>query len=199
MSARHSFDEALDAAIDAVRRGAPVASVLAAYPEHRDELTALVTPLSAAPARSIPLDAARISAGYRALRVAVLDARREPERPWWRRPVSLASLSVPAGIVALAAIGAAGAAAGGAAVATGHDVPATVHRIVTLGLQDGGGADNSSDRGNSTDSHGHHGAAEAPVSTGTPSPGAEPSTRPASPSTSRIPALSANRTATCLR
>jgi hypothetical protein len=152
-----TFDDALDAALDAVRGGTPIEQVLAAWPEHGTELRALLTPLAAAPGAQPPFDAARIAGGYRRVRGAVLDARDAP-RAWWRRPVSFASLSIPAGILAIAAIGAAGAAAGGTAAITGQDLPAAVEQIVTLGTH-GGGNGHATPHGNGNpNSNGQNGA-----------------------------------------
>ncbi|MDE3094840.1 MAG: hypothetical protein KGK07_02430 [Chloroflexota bacterium] len=137
MSGGESFDQALDAAIDALRRGAPLADVLAAHAEHAAELAPLLhVTASLEAAAAPPPPSARLAQNFRDVRAAVhrAQAARGPGAPWWRRPVSFASLSVPAGLLALAAIGAAGAAAGGAVAVTRTrgDLPARVHEIVTF-------------------------------------------------------------------
>ncbi len=142
MSGGESFQEALDAAIDALRGGAPMADVLSAHGGHAAELAPLLRVVASLDAPAAPpLPSARLAQNFREVRVALHKAQvaRGPGAPWWRRPVSFASLSLPAGLLALAAIGAAGAAAGGAVAVTRTrgDLPARVHEIVTLDF--GGG------------------------------------------------------------
>ncbi len=167
MSGHESFDQAFDAAIDALRSGDQMPDVLAAHPEHRTELlTLLAISADVGAAAGVPAPSARLGQNFRVVRAAVLEAQESRRRPssWWRRPVTFASLSLPAGIFALAAIGAAGAAAGGAVAVSQTGVPAAVEHIVTLGAV-GGGSSPTHDNGAtaSAGAPGHGGGAATDV------------------------------------
>lgn len=144
MSSRDSFDQALDAAIDALRGGEAESAVLAAPPEHHAELLPLLIVAAEVHRTSpvVPPPSGRLAKNFRAVRDAIQDAQESARtsKPWWRRPITFASLSLPAGILALVAVGAAGAAAGGAVAVSQTGVPAAVEHIVTLGAVGGGSA-----------------------------------------------------------
>jgi len=146
MNGTESLDDALDAAIDALRRGEPLPDVLAAHPAHAEALEPL---LQTAAGLSAATAASKIPAGladnFSIVRAAVQRAQMAQapetlatERPaWWQRRLRFASFSVPAGIIAaLALAGAAAAAAGTVSELTG--LPSRVERAVTLGLAGGG-------------------------------------------------------------
>ena len=137
MSRERAFAEALDAALDAVRSGAPVSAVIERYPEHASELQPLLRVAGSLHDR-VPAPSARLGQNMRNVRFALHAERERRAAPWWRRPVTFASLSLPAGLFALVLVGGAAAAAGGAAVvATQTDLPAVVEKAATLGF--GGG------------------------------------------------------------
>jgi hypothetical protein len=141
MSGHESFDQAFDAAVDALRAGAHMPDVLAAHPDHRAELLPLLAVAAQVDAAAgVPAPSARLAQNFRMVRAAVVEAQESGRRPapWWRRPVTFASLSLPAGVLALVAIGAAGAAAGGAVAVSQTGVPAAVEHIVTFGAVGGG-------------------------------------------------------------
>jgi uncharacterized membrane protein YgcG len=127
------FDDTLDAAIEALHRGDDLEAVLARVPADRADLRSLIETAAAAGAGSPPAVPAptRLDANYARLRSAVLEARaaeyeasRDAAPSWWRRPVTFASLSLPAGVVAVVLFAGGGAAA--ATIATQTDVPARV-------------------------------------------------------------------------
>ena len=136
MSRDRAFADAFDAALDAVRSGVPIASVLQRHPEHAEALLPLLRQATSAP--RAPRPSPRLAQNMREVRLALHAERERRATPWWRRPVSFASMSVPAGLLALAAIGGAGAAAGGtAAVVTQTDLPAVVQKVATLDFGNG--------------------------------------------------------------
>jgi hypothetical protein len=84
---------------------------------------------------STPPPPMRLAANAASVRAAAVRARitpvapHEAARPWWQRPISFASVSVPAGaLVAMAVLGVAGAAAAGYAIST-TDIPGAVRDI----------------------------------------------------------------------
>ncbi len=124
MSGADPFDDALDAAIDALQRGRPLDAVVA----DQGHSGALMRPLlEAADAARQSDNAPPLSLGlehnYTIVRAAVERAQMAaaaipgepaaaPRARWWRRKLAFASLSLPAGALALAlSIGAAGATA----------------------------------------------------------------------------------------
>ncbi|MBF6600620.1 MAG: hypothetical protein IVW36_08925 [Dehalococcoidia bacterium] len=144
MSGRSSFDDALDVALDSLLAGGAAPSVSATHQEHAGELAHLLVVAAGVrdAAAAAPAPSMRLAGHARAVRLAVRDAQAgaRRRRAWWRRPMTFASLSLPAGIVALAAIGAAGAAAGGAVAVSQTGVASRVERIVTLGRVGGSDA-----------------------------------------------------------
>jgi uncharacterized protein YdeI (BOF family) len=141
-----SLDDALDVAIDALRRGEPVSDALAGHPKHAEALEPL---LQTAAGLSTAMAASEMPAGladnFSIVRAAVQRAQMAQapetsaaERPaWWQRRLRFASLSLPAGVIAaLALAGAAAAAAGAVGEVTG--LPSGVERAITLGLAGGG-------------------------------------------------------------
>ena len=156
MSARVSFDDALDAAIDAVMRGEQVSAVVARYPAHAETMRPLVELAYASQytrGRAVPPPSPRLAANFSAVegaaqraRIVQADTPREaPRAPWWRQKLTFASMSIPAGIVALLAVaGISGAAAASVAVTSdtsiGERVTAAAH-AVTPDWIDGGDSD----------------------------------------------------------
>ncbi len=193
MTGRESFDDALDAAIDAVRQGEHIDAVLARFPRHAAALAPLLrsapfgTPgagLAAAPMSE------RLAGNFTIVRAAVERAQMardaaqnaprraaEPRAPWWQRRLAFASLSLPAGVIALAALaGISGAAAASVAV-TGNglqDIPAQVAGFVAHPLSIGGSGD---DRGT---------AANTPEQR---APAADNAPSPAAPASENVPEL----------
>jgi hypothetical protein len=126
MTAQQSFDEALDAAIDAVVGGEPIEAVLARFASQsaalRPELEIALRASQDASARTLPMSPA-LADNYTIVRAAVeraqlaehgAPAERVAERraPWWQRRLTFASLTLPAGAFALLALaGVSGAAA----------------------------------------------------------------------------------------
>jgi len=143
MNGRESFDDALDAAIDQVCDGRPIADVLAAHPQHAHELQRVLETsqfvASSARATAPPVRDA-LAGNFTIVRAAlerermareVTHERRDARpAPWWQRRWSIASLSLPAAVfVAAMFAGATGAAAGAMAVANtdiGENVLAAV-------------------------------------------------------------------------
>jgi hypothetical protein len=132
---RLSFDDALDAALDALRAGMPLEQVLAQQPEHAAALRPLLrTALAARVGRRAGVPEPRDLAGnFVVVRAALERARiadggsaprrERPVAPWWQRRLSFASLSVPAGVVAAIAIAGAGGAAAASVAATSARLP----------------------------------------------------------------------------
>jgi hypothetical protein len=137
-----SFDDALDAAIDALRNGQPLDAVLVAHPAHAAQLRPLLdvaVEADAAGAR-VPAPSARLASNFAAVRAAIRRARAErpamrelpPPRRWWQRRMAVASLSLPASaMLAVVAVGVSGAAA--AAVVARPDLPARIAGAVPSG------------------------------------------------------------------
>ena len=144
MSPRDSFDDALNSAIDALSRGEHIDSVLARQPRHAAALRPLLesAPFGAAEAtRAGAAMSPRLADNFSIVRAAVQRAqmaqtpmapRIAPRMaPWWQRRLAFASLSLPAGAIALAAFaGISGAAAASVAI-TNSDFPARVAEFVT--------------------------------------------------------------------
>jgi hypothetical protein len=143
MSGRESFDDALDAAIDAIRRGEHIDDVLARYPHHAGALRPLLQSAPfGTPGRGLaraPMSP-RLADNFTIVQAAVQRARtaesplsrstEQPHVPWQRRRLSYASLSLPAGVIALIAFaGISGAAAASVAV-TNSDIPSRVAGFV---------------------------------------------------------------------
>lgn len=139
MSTRHeSYDDELDAAIDALRSGQSPHVIVGAHAVHARQLQPLFELAARAHAdagSAVPPPSSRLAANFSIVRAALRQRRIERASraesrqagPWWRRRLVCASFSLPASaIVALviAAAGATGAAA--AVVATGADLPARV-------------------------------------------------------------------------
>jgi hypothetical protein len=144
MSGRESFDDALDAAIDAMRRGERIDAVLARHPRHAEALRPLLqgAPFGdpAAGLVSAPMSE-RLADNIAIVRAAVQRAHmapqplarpvEQPRVPWWQRRLTFASLSLPAGVFALAAFaGVSGAAAASVAVSE-SGIPARVAEFVS--------------------------------------------------------------------
>jgi len=141
MNGRERFDDALDAAIDAMRGGAPASDVLAAHPLHREELELLLGVVSravradggvAAPAGVDSFS--RVRAALRSQRMAAAGLPASGARtngPWWARRWTLASLTLPAAAFLFVALaGASGVAAATLAV-TNPDAAAKAASAVT--------------------------------------------------------------------
>lgn len=123
MNRATAFDDALDAAIDALQRGRPLDAVIADQ-GHRGALLRPLLEVADATRRSVTSapSSPNLEHNYAIVRAAVERAHmtaaaasreRVPQAPsWWRRRLGFASLSLPAGVVALAlTAGAVGAAA----------------------------------------------------------------------------------------
>jgi hypothetical protein len=139
MSAQQSFDEALDAAIDAVVAGEPIEVVLARFASQsaalRPVLETAVRATQDASARTLPMSPA-LADNYTIVRAAVERAQlaERPDAaedavgrraPWWQRRLTFASLTLPAGAFALLALaGVSGAAA--ASIAATPDLRSAV-------------------------------------------------------------------------
>jgi hypothetical protein len=117
------FDNALDAAIDALQRGRPLGAVVADQGRTGAALRPLLETAHAAResvvrpplSRSLEHNYAIVRAAVERAQMAAAALPREPvpaQGPWWRRRLAFASLSLPAGALALAlTVGAAGATA----------------------------------------------------------------------------------------
>lgn len=144
-----SFDDALDAAVDALMRGEAPAMILARFPEHAEALAPLVQtarnvgdhaldtspPMPQGLADNFTIVRAAVERARMAADVAPQGAPAGPAR-WWQRRLTFASLSLPAGAFAvLAFVGMGGAAAAGMAVSgTGvADLPALVQSVASSG------------------------------------------------------------------
>ena len=137
MNTRETFDDALNAAIDALAGGRGLHETLAQHQRHADALLPLLQAAAAANAHASvisPPMSRRLAGNYPIVRAAVeraqIAADGEPgaaraaasNARWWQRRITVASLTVPLGaIVLFAGIGVGGAAAAG--VATGSDGP----------------------------------------------------------------------------
>jgi len=150
MTAQHSFDDALDRALEALGSGVSREQVMAttrhAEPAMREliDTAAMITP----PPVPAP---ARLAEHYTIVRAAVERAQiaqremmpREAQQvAWWKRRLGIASVSVPAGVaLAFALAGAAGAAGGVALTGAGQEIaqsvrPGWVNDIVGGGAHD---------------------------------------------------------------
>jgi len=184
-----SFDDALDRAVDALRGGEHLESVLARHPRHAGALRPLLETLQQA-RRAAPEAAAmspRLADHFSIVRAAVqraqmpaqaspaCDAGQPPS--WWQRRLTFASLSVPMGAFALLAfVGVSGAAAS-IAVTGDVPVPSAVVDLVKKPQHWLPGT-NGSDHGNASDSRQQHAAgdgasASASAGTATETPGSE--------------------------
>ena len=159
MSRRETFDDALDAAINAVQHGDSIDAVLARFPRHAPALRPLLETASAAnPSRAYLSPTSRLTENFARVESALGRARWERDNvhpgratasaPWWTRRVAFASLSLPAGIFAFALLGAGGAAAATLAVTT--DLPEQIGERVesltpswTHGVIPGGAGDSA--------------------------------------------------------
>lgn len=136
MTRGENFDNALNAAIDALASGCSLRDVLEQHQQHAAALLPLLQAALAsnAHARVAPPPApARLGTNYSILHAAVeraqtaarkesIAARSATGAPWWQRRIAFASLTVPLGaVVAFAAVGIGGAAAAG--VASSGDGP----------------------------------------------------------------------------
>lgn len=147
MTKRHlAFDDVLDRAIDDVRGGRPLADVLGDYPSYADDLRPLlqvIAEVGAAPPRHVSLEEKYAIVHAALLRERAKQAsvpRAAPVR-WWRRPLTVASVSIPGGIAAIMTLSLGGAAAAAIAVtpAAFSDVlPARVAQMVTFSDGDDG-------------------------------------------------------------
>ncbi len=132
MTTRHeSFDDALDAAIDAVARGEPLEAVLSEHAAHAQQLRPLLELAARAHAgagSAVPPPSPRLAANFGIVRGAIRQRRSVSRQagPWWQRRLVFASLSLPASAaIALVIAGTTGAAAA-AVVVTGAQLPARV-------------------------------------------------------------------------
>jgi hypothetical protein len=126
MNRRLSFDDALNASIDAIVAGRPMDAALDAHARFAPALRPLLETVSAiGAARPALPEPARLASNYAPVRDALRDARiardgiqRAPANAgWMQRRVAFASLSLPAvAVAALAIMGAGGAAAATLAV-----------------------------------------------------------------------------------
>src|SRR3990172_238727 len=129
MSWRGTWDDALDAAIAAVRNGDPIDVVPARYPRHAIAMRPLLeTALAANPAEAYVPPTARLAANFAQVASALgrvqwerdhSTTKPQASNPWWSKRVAFASLSLPAGILAFALLGAGGAAAATVGATTG--------------------------------------------------------------------------------
>jgi len=143
MNRRESFDEALDRAIDALRRGEGLDYVLAQHQRHANAMRPLLETAQQALAGR-PLAAAamspRLADNFSIVRAAVQRAqmaaqpvpmRREPARPaWWQRRLAFASLSLPAGAAVLVLLVGATGAAASVALTGNANVPAGIVELI---------------------------------------------------------------------
>ena len=146
MSGRPNFDDALDAAISELMRGGE-ARLSASAGEALDPLVETAALLArSAGATSPPAPSGRLAENVVAVRAAALRARMAQvspaplpyaSHPWWRRRISFASLTLPAGLLAgLAVLGVTGGAAAGLVLST-TSLPDTVQNIVGFEIQSG--------------------------------------------------------------
>ena len=144
MSPRDSFDDALDAAIDALSHGEHIDAVLARQPRHAAALRPLLESAPFGGAETVRAGAAmspRLADNFSIVRAAVQRAQmaQTPSAPriaprtapWWQRRLAFASLSLPAGVIALAAFAGISGAAAASVAATNSDFPARVAEFVT--------------------------------------------------------------------
>lgn len=141
MKLRLSFDDALDAAIDDVRRGEPIAGVLARYPGHASALRPVLEAAQAASRHAATAQPPRSEAlvhNYAILRAAVerasmapaLSPADPPTAGWRQRRLRFASVTVPAGTLALLAVLGVSGAAASVALTTQGDLPGAIASFV---------------------------------------------------------------------
>lgn len=144
MNRRESFDEALDRAIDALRRGEGLDRVLARHPRHADALRPLLETAQQALAGRPAVAAAmspRLAENFSIVRAAVQRAQMAaqpvpmrpeaaPRTPWWQRRLAFASLSLPAGAAALLLLAGATGAAASVALTGNTDLPAGIVNLI---------------------------------------------------------------------
>lgn len=131
MTDLETFDDALNASIDALAVGRRIPELLAQHPRHAEALRPLLESALATQTHAVtshvPIPS-RLGDNYVIVRAAVERAqlaeenfapgrRSAPTPPWWKR--RLASMTLPLGAIALVAL--AGAGSAGASVATGGD------------------------------------------------------------------------------
>jgi len=129
MNRRGTFEDALDAAIDAIRNGERMEDALARFPGRGAALRPLLeaAPFAGAAASYIAptgrlqeLFDTRVHSALGRAQWERGHKRPEPgPPPWWSRRVAFASLSLPAGVFAFALLSAGGAAAATVATTTG--------------------------------------------------------------------------------
>jgi len=212
MSWRGTFDDALDAAIDAMRSGDTVEAVLARYPRHAAALRPLLETASwADPVKEYAPPSPRLGENFSRIDAALGRARWERDQgaegrrlnraPWWQRRVALASLSLPAGVLVFALLGAGGAAAATLAVTT--DLPDRVaEKVETItpswahGVIPGGSGDVDGDAAGDTPGSPTASPATSTATTASPATGTEP---PASPTAHGPQAVTLAGTVTNIR
>ena len=182
MTQRDSFDDILDAAIDALRSGASRDHALAAAGASAATMGGLLDTarlLSSPPRVPGPM---RLADHYDIVRAAVeraqltrsqmLPSDDVAKTPWWSRRFRVASLGVPAGIVAaLALFGFAAAAGGIATTGVGQDIagsvrPGWVSDLVETGNDDGERRGDPPGLGPDGENGGNGGNGGAPLSPG---------------------------------
>src|SRR5262245_32417434 len=174
MTDRRSFDDMLDSALEAMRGGQSIDGVLSASPEYAEVLRPLLETASTLNPSGVYLPpTARLQANFAVVQGALAStpapqAASDGPEPWWGRRWKFATLSIPVGVLAFAALGAGGAAA--ATVAATTDLPEqvaeTVHRVTPAWSH----AIIPGDDGES----GEHLAAGTPDDSSTPTPPATP-------------------------
>lgn len=140
MTGRESFEDALDAAIDALRAGRPLDRVLADHPGHAASLAPVLDsvlqatangggylPPSPRLAEHVTIVRAAAQRAQMAAMPSTAPATIARGGSWWNRRLTFASLSIPAGI-AVFALGASGAAAAAGVAAMTTDVPSQFAR-----------------------------------------------------------------------
>ena len=135
MSAPLAFDDALDAAIDALRAGATREQALAAAGGHAADLAGLLDTVDSLVPAPVPAPS-RLGDHFAIVRAALeraqmthsemIPAEPAPSGHWWQKRLGLASLSIPAGLAALMLAGAAGAAGGVAVSGLGQEIAESV-------------------------------------------------------------------------
>ncbi len=137
MSARReSFDDALDAAIDALRSGRPLATILeehAAHAHHLQPLLELSTRVHSDVRSAVP----PLAANFSIVRAAIRREKRGrasatrnetgTKTPWWARRAVFASLSLPVGAIIAAVVVTVGTTSATASVVATH--PALPGRV----------------------------------------------------------------------
>ncbi|MBI5288322.1 MAG: hypothetical protein HY873_05065 [Chloroflexi bacterium] len=204
MSWQGTFDDALDAAIDAMRSGDTIDAVLARCPRHAAALRPLLEAAGwADPEEGYMPPGPRLGENYSRVEAALGRAQWDRDEdaphqrivnrtPWWQRRVALASLSLPAGVFVFALLGAGGAAAATLAVTT--DLPDRMgEKVETIApswahsvIPGGGNGDGDVDDDVAVAPGGGSPTASAAISTAT-SVAAVASTEPAASATAHGP------------